>query len=47
MSETLENAKSEITTKTDMQVLDERITKLDKAVFEEWSDGKLCCRRDE
>ena len=35
MSETLENAKSEITTKTDMQVLDERITKLDKAVFEE------------
>ena len=35
MSETLENAKSEITTKTDMQVLDERITKLEKAVFEE------------
>ena len=35
MSETLENAKSEITTKTDMQVLDERITKLEKAVFVE------------
>lgn len=34
MNETLENAKSE-TIKTDYQVLDERITKLEKAVFEE------------
>ena len=29
------NETSEITTKTDMQVLDERITKLEKAVFAE------------
>ena len=35
MSETLENAKSEITTKTPVQVLAERITKLEKAVFVE------------
>lgn len=34
MNETLENAKSEII-KTDYQVLDERITKLEKAVFAE------------
>ena len=35
MNETLENAKSEITTKTPVQILDERITKLEKAVFAE------------
>lgn len=37
MNETinLENAKSKITTKTPVQVLDERITKLEKAVFAE------------
>lgn len=37
MNETinLENAKSEITIKAPVQVLDERVTKLEKAVFEE------------
>lgn len=35
MNETIENVKGEITTKTPVQVLDERITKLEKAVFVE------------
>lgn len=42
MNETinLENAKSEITTKTGIQVLDERIAKLEKAVFENKKEDK-------
>ena len=35
MNETIENVKGEITMKTPVQVLDERITKLEKAVFVE------------